>query len=164
MPRTADSIEEAKSQTADSEQSPKQSPRSRVEPLIKFWWKKGQSGNPGGRPKRDFAAEFARKVLEAQDNEHLLAQYAAGFAKQLTKGNAYTFKELAVRGYGNIVEKKEVKHFYEETPDADLSKRIADLERDLGLARAIDEAGRAGIAQARTEPTNGKAKDTPVLP
>ena len=48
--------------------------------------------------------------------------------------------------------------------DTDLTKRIADLERDLGLAGAIDEAGRIGSAQAGTGPTNGKAKDSELLP
>lgn len=51
----------------------------------------------------------------------------------------------------------------QKTDDADLSKRIADLERDLGLARAIDEAGRTGGAQAGTGTPAVKAKDTPVL-
>lgn len=50
-----------------------------------------------------------------------------------------------------------------KTDDASLKERIAQLERDLGLARAIDEAGRIGIAQAGVESTNGHAKDTPVL-
>lgn len=31
---------------------------ARIERLKKFSWKKGQSGNPGGRPKRDYAAEW----------------------------------------------------------------------------------------------------------
>lgn len=50
-----------------------------------------------------------------------------------------------------------------KTNDSDLSQRIIELERELGLAAAIDEAGRAGIAQAGAEKTNGSAKDTPVL-
>lgn len=48
--------------------------------------------------------------------------------------------------------------------DADLNRRIADLERDLGYARAIDEAGRIGLAQAGAVETHGEPKDTPVLP
>ncbi len=48
--------------------------------------------------------------------------------------------------------------------DGDLNTRIAELERELGLAAAIDEAGRVGIAQAGTEKTNGHAQTTDVLP
>jgi Family of unknown function (DUF5681) len=157
--KTADTIEEIK---ASSEQVAEQVKVDRAPQIAPFRWVKGQSGNPGGRPKKDFAAEFARKVLEAQGNEELLAKYATGFARQLAKGNAYTFKELAERGYGKLKETKEV-HVYDETPDADLNKRIADLERDLGLARQIDEAGRAEVVAAGAGPTNGAAKDPDVL-
>lgn len=47
--------------------------------------------------------------------------------------------------------------------DSNLTDRIAELERDLGLARAIDEAGRIGIAAAGASKTNGKAKTSDVL-
>jgi hypothetical protein len=41
-------------------------------------WKPGQSGNPGGRPKRDLAAEIARSIFERdpeaiEDPEYLYA-------------------------------------------------------------------------------------------
>lgn len=91
--------EEAQGETEACDQAPKQ---SRAAHLAKWRWSKGQSGNPNGRPKRDFAREFARMVLEAEGDEKALTEYANGFAKQLAKGNAYTFKELAVRAYGNI--------------------------------------------------------------
>jgi phage terminase small subunit len=48
--------------------------------------------------------------------------------------------------------------------DGDLSERIAQLERDLGLAAAIDDAGRTASAQTGTRPTNGEAKDSELLP
>ena len=53
---------------------------------------------------------------------------------------------------------------FTSTDESDLNKRIADLERDLGLARAIDEAGRVGVAAAGAGPTNGKAKIDDLLP
>lgn len=58
-------------------------------------WKPGQSGNPGGRPKRDLAAEIARAVFE-QDPAKLIAV----FTKKLRKGDAKAFGILAERGYG----------------------------------------------------------------
>jgi len=47
--------------------------------------------------------------------------------------------------------------------NADINQRIADLERELGLAGAIDEAGRVGIAQAGNGKANGEAKIADVL-
>ena len=53
----------------------------------------GQSGNPGGRPKHDLAAEIARAIFE--NNPQMI--YKA-YAKAVAKGNAYAFKELADKG------------------------------------------------------------------
>lgn len=44
--------------------------------------------------------------------------------------------------------------------DASLEQRIAQLERDLGLAGAIDEAGSIGIAQARAEAPAVETQDS----
>lgn len=109
--RTADTIAQQAEQSEPKVESlaceqaleqPKASPADR----IKQWrWVKGQSGNPNGRPRDDFSAEFARKVMEAEGDEELLNEYARGYANQLRKGNAYTFKELAERGYGKLTDK-----------------------------------------------------------
>ncbi|PSH04627.1 MAG: hypothetical protein CXZ00_07400 [Acidobacteria bacterium] len=58
-------------------------------------WKPGQSGNPGGRPKRDLAAEIAKAIFE-QDSEAITRAFAA----ELKKGNAKVFTALADRAYG----------------------------------------------------------------
>ena len=50
------------------------------------------------------------------------------------------------------------------TDESDLNERIAALERDLGLARTIDEAGRIGSTAARAGPTNGKTEVADLLP
>jgi hypothetical protein len=119
---------------------------------------KGEVRNPRGingwAKGTDVAAVLAKAVIEGNYEEAV-----EGLAAQLRKGNAYTFKELADRAYGKLKERKEVTHLYEEVPDADIDKRIAELERDLGLARAIDQAGRAGLAQAGAAKANGQSKD-----
>jgi CO/xanthine dehydrogenase Mo-binding subunit len=58
-------------------------------------WKPGQSGNPGGRPKRDLAAEIARAIFE-QNPEAITRAFTA----ELKKGNAKVFAALADRAYG----------------------------------------------------------------
>lgn len=40
-----------------------------VKQLQPFQWKKGQSGNPAGRPKGKTMKEFARELLERQTEE-----------------------------------------------------------------------------------------------
>lgn len=165
MHRTAQFIEETKAQASETRQPDKKRGkgarlRNGLSPEIgkATQIKPGEIRNPGGRPKRDIAADIARAVFETSEPEAI-----AAFRAALLKGNAYTFKELAERAFGKLQEKKEVTHVYQEVPDADLSKRIADLERDLGYARAIDEAGRIGIAQAGTGAADRKPEDSPVL-
>jgi hypothetical protein len=43
--------------------------RGDVTPLLPFMWKKGQSGNPLGRPKGKTMKEYARELLECQTEE-----------------------------------------------------------------------------------------------
>jgi hypothetical protein len=159
MPKTADFIEETKA--ADSLKPAKAGekkkdgrgshPNSRknLKP-----YPKGVSGNPGGKPQYDVAAELARAVIQ----EYKLEAFA-GLGKQLSKGNAYTFKELAERGYGKLKETKEVTHLFPEETDDDLNREIERLERKLGLAREIDDASRVGVEAARAGQANGHAKD-----
>lgn len=58
-------------------------------------WKPGQSGNPGGRPKRDMASEIARAIFEQN-----AGAIERAFAAALKKGDAKVFRALADRAYG----------------------------------------------------------------
>ena len=60
-------------------------------------WKPGQSGNPGGRPKRDIAAEIAAAAFE-MDREGILKAVRAGLKSK--KLNPKLFEVLADRGFG----------------------------------------------------------------
>ena len=112
-------------------------------------WKPGECPNPGGKPKHDVASAFARAVIEGS-----LDAAFAGFTKQLAKGNAYAFTQLAERGYGKLVQKQELTGKdgrpleITEMSDANLAKRMAELERELGLTRTIDEGVETGNPQA----------------
>lgn len=159
MNKTAEFIEEAnaaKSLTSTKPQRRKIHPNS-LKNLAPY--PKGVSGNPGGVPKYDVAAEIARAVLEGNRE----AAYA-GLTKALCKGNAYVFKELAERGYGKLKEHREVTHIYQDVPDTDIEKRISELLADLGLAAQIDAAGGTEKPQAGASKANGHAKDSDLLP
>jgi len=58
-------------------------------------WKPEQSGNPGGRPKRDMAAEIARAIFERD-----AGAIERAFTAALRKGDTNVFRALADRAYG----------------------------------------------------------------
>jgi hypothetical protein len=95
---------------------------------LKPWqWQKGVSGNPGGVPKVDVAAELARAIIEG--NQELI--YKA-FVKALSKGNAYCLQVLADRGYGKLKESRVIEHApYQDVSTQDLEAHIQELEAKL---------------------------------
>jgi hypothetical protein len=112
--------------------------RGRIENLKP--WKPGQSGNPGGRPKKDIGSEIARAVIEGNQE----AIYRA-MAKALLRGNAHTFEALANRAYGKVPSKVELTGRdggpveYRHMSDADLQARIEQLQDELGLVRSAKD-------------------------
>lgn len=68
-----------------------------------YKWKPGQSGNPGGRPKKDKASDISVKIFEENAEAIEKAMLAA-----LKKGDARVFQVLADRGYGKL--REEVEH------------------------------------------------------
>ncbi len=61
-----------------------------------FRFRPGQSGNPGGGPKKDIAAEIAQRVFE--ENADAIEKW---FVKALKRGNPKLFAVLAARAFGN---------------------------------------------------------------
>lgn len=104
MAKRAQFIEENNA-AKDSDRTPSESPEKKKRGNTKNLvapWPKGVSGNPGGRPKNDIAAEIARAVF----SENKEAIYDA-MASAILKGNAYSFDVVANRGFGKLKEKVE---------------------------------------------------------
>jgi len=137
--KTAESIERQESRKEDAKSSvfrahnsaPVSTKRDRqkdIERLKPFRFQPGQSGNPGGRPKVDLAAEVARALFE-NDAE---AIYAV-FQKVLRKGSPYAFQVLSDRAFGKMKETVAHEHSpYEGQSDADLEAKVRELEEKLG--------------------------------
>ena len=71
--------------------------RGNPDKIRPFAFKPGQSGNPGGRPKRDLAAEIARQAFEKDP-----AAIADAMHAKLKKGDAKVFRTCGERGYGKL--------------------------------------------------------------
>ena len=67
----------------------------RIQNLKPF--KPGQSGNPGGRPKKDLASIIASEVFA--ENPEVIK---AGLTKKLQHGDPAAFKALADRAFGRL--------------------------------------------------------------
>lgn len=112
--------ESADDQKTKSGRSVQQLREERIANIKPWRFKPGQSGNPGGKPKRDVASEIARALFENNPE----AIYRA-MAKRLFKGDPYAFKEYAERGFGKL------KETHEHTASEDILKAL-----DEGRKRA----------------------------
>lgn len=54
----------------------------REAPILPYMWKKGQSGNPAGRPKGKTMKEYARDLLECQTEEER-QEFLHGLPKEI---------------------------------------------------------------------------------
>lgn len=137
--KTAESIERQESRKEENKSSvfrahnsaPVSAKRDRqkdAERLKPFRFQPGQSGNPGGRPKVDLAAEIAKALFE-QDAEAIFA----AFQKVLRKGSPYAFQVLSDRAFGKLKETHALEHsVYKDMSDSDLEAKIKELEQKLG--------------------------------
>lgn len=100
-------------------------------------WKPGQSGNPGGRPKYDLAAEIARAVFEK--NPEVIYE---AMLKALKRGSPRVFVALAERAYGKLKETVEI------SGNISLAERLQRARKAVGIR---DEEGDSRPADAPSE-------------
>jgi hypothetical protein len=144
-----------------------QAPREpRASHLKKWQWKKGQTGNPGGRPKKPDLTRLLERRLVAQDGAlakstvAILIREALGDGKG--KGPKYRFlKEILDRIEGPIVQHvrvvKEVDQHLERY--LDIAERILPREQYLGLLQAWAEAD-ADADETSLEDVESASKST----
>lgn len=102
--------------------------RKRIDRIKPFRFQPGVSGNPGGRPKVDLAAEIARALFE-QDGPAIFA----AFRKVLRKGSPYAFQVLSDRAFGKLKETHAVEYSpYKGETEENIQKRIREIEERLG--------------------------------
>jgi hypothetical protein len=77
------------------------------ESLRAYCWKPGQSGNPGGRPKKRLVDECLEELLEAADSKEAKALAIKLLAKALT-GDTKAAQLVAERTQGKPSQKVEV--------------------------------------------------------
>lgn len=76
-------------------------------PPVEHQFKKGQSGNPKGRPKGPSLVGALRKVLTDAGGEAALEDLAKTWFAHAKKGNPVLFKELLERLDGKVAQKTE---------------------------------------------------------
>lgn len=94
--------------------------------LTPYMWKKGQSGNPHGRPKGKTLKEFARQYLESlPDDEKIdyLASLPTEIVWKMAEGNPETKSDITSKGERIIVMPNELIN-KNETKDTTTSTEI----------------------------------------
>lgn len=86
-------------------------------------WPKGVSGNPGGRPKTDLAAEIARLAFEGMNPRE-----AAQAMRTIAKRNPKMFQVLADRAYGKLKIPIEASTSLHDMTDEQLRERLKRLK------------------------------------
>lgn len=163
--KTAETIEATNEQKKKTKYARGKNPNSHTtsgnrgisdhEPIIIHRWKPGQSGNPGGRPKTDWAKLIARAVFE-NNSEALYKAYT----KAALKGNAYAFKELADRAYGKLKERVEYDlSEYKEVSEQAIIERIKELEAKLGSNGTLELPRGNGQAPTSAPPQTPETQD-----
>ena len=105
-------------------------------------WKPGQSGNPGGRPRRDAISAALRQQLaiQASDDRSVADVVAAALIKRALRGDVRAIREVADRTEGRPRQQLEIetRATVDHEPQLDLDRltieQLAQLEQLLQSA------------------------------
>jgi len=93
--------------------------KQKIAPLLPYQWKKGQSGNPEGRPKGKTMKEYAKELLACQTEEER-QEFLHGIPKsdiwKMAEGNPDNKTDLTTKGEKIVItpEKIALAKEYEE--------------------------------------------------
>jgi hypothetical protein len=85
-------------------------PRGDARPLIKHQWKKGQSGNPKGRPKKlpDLKEVLISVLAETKEGKMAIEAILMAMRSKALKGDVRAAELLLDRGYGKAKQEHDV--------------------------------------------------------
>lgn len=103
--------------------------RRRIKALEPFRWRAGQSGNPGGRPRRKPITDAYNEIMAAVDPKTGMtgAQIFAveAFKHAIRDGNPSLIKEITDRIEGTV--KQTLSFMFSDMSDDDIAKLIEEL-------------------------------------
>jgi hypothetical protein len=104
------------------------SPLNGVVPPVEHRWRKGQSGNPGGRPKGQSITAALREALQREHNGRTVAQHLADqIIKEALRGKFPFAKEVLDRADGKVTDNHDVN--ISGVPPADSVLRLTDEQK-----------------------------------
>ncbi len=117
-----------------SGEQPNNTQRNKAEHLERFRWKKGESGNPSGRPKGSVSleAELRRRLSDGEEGERLVQGLISQAIRQALGGDFRFFNLILERLDGKVADKV---HLQNEGPLFDEE----DIKRLENLVRASDD-------------------------
>ena len=100
----------------NSEAPPDASPISGVAPPKDTRWRKGVSGNPGGRPKGRGVTHYLREILAREHNGRPIGELVAErLVKDALSGKFAAAKEIMERTDGKVPDKHQIEGKTEQT-------------------------------------------------
>jgi len=123
------------------------SPRSGMVPPIDSRWKKGQSGNPGGRPKGSVNLTNRLRAALSRNDGQLADLVVKKLIHEAAKGKFNHLHEIFDRIDGKVTQRIEIEATIEETQRQFMAaaERVLD---DKSYAALLSELARSGSKQA----------------